>query len=415
MLKNNQLTPLLALVFLVASNVNAAPNDFSEIATYENIAMGEFKPSSKISESSKVDSDAIKAVIGGGFVGPQSGQILNKVRPDRTVRGAKEAQIYKRYSSSVVLIVTRDGLGTGTLVNARGDILTNFHVVKGAKDVAVIFKPIVDGQKPNKADLIRARVIKIDEVTDLALIHIEKVPPGIEPIVVGNRADIAVGDDVHAIGHPTGESWTYTRGVISQIRDGYEWSTGAKEAAHRANVIQTQTPINPGNSGGPLLTDNGKLAGINSFKSKGEGLNFAIANDEVRLFINSTGDRFAEKSSSGSKKTEAKDGECPLKEIYRGTSKDDTTEIVGYDIDCDGKADFEIRKPYDIRKPIMIYIDENKDGKPDTIIFDNNRDEKWDYSLRDTNFDGKWDLECVHEDGDVEPTRCLPYKQRATK
>jgi hypothetical protein len=100
------------------------------------------------------------------------------------------------------------------------------------------------------------------------------------------------------------------------------------------------------------------------------------------------------------------------KEVYKGTNKEDTMEVTGIDTDCDGEAEIEIRKPYDIRKPIVIVVDENKDGIPDTIIFDVDRDGKWDYSLRDTNFDGKWDLECEHEDGDLEPTRCIPYRQK---
>ena len=372
--------------------------------------MGEFQPGSQIRGAVDTNPDIVKGAAGGSFFGKQAGQILNRVRPDREVRGAKEAQIYKRFSRSVVLVLTKGGLGTGTLVSANGDIITNFHVIKGAKDVGVIFKPVVEGQKPTKADLVRAKVIKVDEVADLALIRVEKVPVGIAPIAIGDKSVVAVGDDVHAIGHPTGEAWTYTRGVVSQIRSGYEWTSGGDDAAHKANVIQTQTPINPGNSGGPLLSSDGKLAGINSFKSKGEGLNFAIASDEVRQFMSATTDRLASKASSGNQKKAAKDDECPVKEVYRGNSKDDSTAIVGLDTDCDGKAEIEIRTPYDIRKPITLVVDENKDGKQDMIVFDTKRNGKWEFSLRDTDFDGKWDLECEHDDGDVMPARCVPYK-----
>lgn len=234
----------------------------------------------------------------------------------------------------------------------------------------------------------------------------------IDPASLGDIANIAVGSDVHAIGHPTGEAWTYTRGVVSQIRQDYEWSSRESQKAHRAHVIQTQTPINPGNSGGPLLTNDGKLVGVNSFKAQGEGLNFAIAVDEVKRFIASSGDRLAENATAQGRKDSANDTECKAKVIYEGPSEDDTMEIQGIDLDCDGKADAEFRTPFDIRKPIVIVVDDNKDGKPDTIIFDTNRDGKWDYSLRDTNFDGVWDLECEHEDGGIEPTRCVPYKPR---
>ncbi len=358
-----------------------------------------------------VNMESLPPIVGGSFVGRQAGESLAKVRPDRSARGATEAKVYKRYSRSVVLVVTREGLGSGTLLNNKGEILTNWHVISGAADVGVIFKPSMEGKEISKSDLVRAKVIKVDEVADLALIRVEKVPSGVEPIVLGNIADLAVGADVHAIGHPTGEAWTYTKGVVSQIRQGYPWTTRETRKSHKANVVQTQTPINPGNSGGPLLTSDGKLVGVNSFSSKGEGLNFAVAVDEVRRFVDTAGDRLAENTKSVENKKSAKDA-CEVKEVYRGTNKEDTMEITGIDTDCDGEAEVEVRKPFDIRKSIMIVIDENKDGKPDNIIFDTDRDGKWDYSLRDTNFDGKWDLECEHEDGDLEPTRCVPYKPR---
>jgi S1-C subfamily serine protease len=260
--------------------------------------------------------------------------------------------------------------------------------------------------------------VRVDEVADLALIRVAKVPPGVEPLKLGDARDLSVGDDVHAIGHPTGEAWTYTKGVVSQLRRDYQWSSKATLKAHRANVIQTQTPINPGNSGGPLLTSDGKLVGVNSFKSQGEGLNFAIAVDDVRRFLGTTENRLAKGITQDGRQTPARneriDGGkgCEPREISRGTSKDDSMYIVGVDVDCDGKAEAEIRTPYDIRKPILIVIDENKDTIPDQVIFDTDRDGKWDYSLRDTNFDNKWDLECEHEDGDIEPTRCVPYRKK---
>lgn len=241
------------------------------------------KPGSTARSAAMIDLEALQAVSSDSLIGNQAGKVLHNIKPEYVVRGAKEAQLYKRYSRTVVLVVTKDGLGTGSLINSDGDILTNWHVVRGFYEVGVVFKPAQEGMELKETDVRRAKVIKIDEVSDLALIHVEKVPAGINPISLGDLADIAVGSDVHAIGHPTGEAWTYTRGVVSQIRKNYEWSSRDSQKAHRAHVIQTQTPINPGNSGGPLLTDDGKLVGVNSFKSQGEGLNFAIAVDEVKV------------------------------------------------------------------------------------------------------------------------------------
>jgi S1-C subfamily serine protease len=405
------------VALLAASHAYGTP---PAIDSFDAGPMVGIKAGSTAKSDPQVNLEDLQAATGDSFIGKQAGQSLSNVRPDRTVRGAKEAQLYKRHSRSVVLVITREGLGTGTLVNGSGDILTNWHVVQGYKEVGVVFKPTIEGKEVTKADLVRAKVIKLDEVADLALIHVEKVPAGVEPITLGDMNDLAVGADVHAIGHPTGEAWTYTKGVVSQMRKSYEWSSRETRKAHHANVIQTQTPINPGNSGGPLLTNDGKLVGVNSFKSKGEGLNFAIAVDEVHRFIRTSGNRLAENAKSDDRKTSANDkdkddGKCKIKEVYSGTNKEDTMEITGIDTDCDGKAEIEIRKPFDIRKPILIVVDDNKDTKPDTILFDTDRDGKWDYSLRDTNFDGKWDLECEHEDGGLEPTRCVPYREKSNR
>jgi hypothetical protein len=108
---------------------------------------------------------------------------------------------------------------------------------------------------------------------------------------LGTAAALNIGQDVHAIGHPQGEVWTYTRGIISQVRANYEWKT-EEGITHRANIIQTQTPINPGNSGGPLLDENARVVGINSFRHRsGEGLNYAVSVDTINEFLSRTGSR----------------------------------------------------------------------------------------------------------------------------
>jgi S1-C subfamily serine protease len=360
--------------------------------------------------TARVNLDRLPGALSDDFVGPEVGRVLKGVGPERTFRGAKEAQIYKRWSRSVVLVVTKLGnLGSGSVINGSGDILTNWHVVRGTSEIGVIFKPAVEGRDPTKADVRRARVVKFDEVADLALIRVDSMPAGISPISLGAMSDVAVGADVHAIGHPTGEAWTYTRGVVSQIRRNAKWQTGPSDDEHQANVVQTQTPINPGNSGGPLLNDAGKLVGVNSFKAEGEGLNFAVAVDEVQRFLSAAGNRLAKRSDSSGARVSATNRACELKELYRGTSQDDTYGIVGIDLDCDGNADAELRMPFDARKPYMLVIDINKDGKPDVIILSEGRDETWNYSLRATKLDGQWDLVCEHADGGLKATRCEPY------
>jgi S1-C subfamily serine protease len=213
-----------------------------------------------------------------------------------TARSAKDVQLYRTISPSVVYVANKEGdFGSGSLVDTSGNILTNWHVVNGYDYVAVIFKPTVEGKEPTRDEIKLGHVVKYDQVADLALVKVSEVPTGRTPIRLGDSGEIAVGMDVHAIGHPEGESWTYTTGVISQYRLGYGWQEKGDAIKHKADIIQTQTPINPGNSGGPLLGDSGNLIGINTFKDTGgEGLNFAVSVDDVKKFLARPGSRIAQ-------------------------------------------------------------------------------------------------------------------------
>jgi len=330
------------------------------------------------------------------------------------LRGTKSVQLYRQVSPAVVLIATERAIGSGTLLNMQGDILTNWHVVDGSPSVGVIFKPAQEGQKITRADVRPAKVVRVDEVADLALVRVSLVPDRIVPVALGEPAEIVVGADVHAIGHPTGEAWTYTMGVISQVRQSYKWRTEDRRE-HEANVIQTQTPINPGNSGGPLLTDDGRLIGVNSFKAAGEGLNFAVGLDELRRFLSSTSNRVAALTSPP-KHSKGAPAKCEPKQLFHGVRKAEGYEVTGVDLDCDGRVDVEFRMPLDQKKPLMAAFDRNGDGKVDLLVFSFKRDWKWNLSFVDTKFVGMWDLVGYHDTGDIAATRYEPYsvwKQRA--
>lgn len=190
------------------------------------------------------------------------------------------AEIFEQAAPSVALIITDNGIGSGSYIG-NNYILTNWHVVQGAALVGVFFKPPSDSLDLSVDDVTLGVVKTHDARRDLALLRVSEVPSNIAPLRFGVQSEIKVGMDVHAIGHPTGETWTYTKGVISQIRKNFTWRKGRS-----ANVIQTQTPINPGNSGGPLLNNKGEVIGINTLHSSGaEGLNFAIALDELVDFV----------------------------------------------------------------------------------------------------------------------------------
>ena len=318
------------------------------------------------------------------------------------MRGRKEIEVYRNAASAVVLVLTKDGIGSGIHIGG-GQIVTNWHVVGSLQTVAVLFKPEVEGAKINPNAVIRAEVIKVDRLRDLALLKVGSVPPNATTLEFGAESEIQIGADVHAIGHPTGEIWTYTRGLVSQVRLDYQWK--AEKLTHRADVIQTQTPINPGNSGGPLIGDSGKLLGVNSFKSEGEGMNFAVSVKDVASFIAAPASRFeAQKSSPESQKSK-----CKGVVLFDGRNKENTGRLKRLDMTCDGKADSFFVYPDDPKKPYQLLLDMNGDGKIDIFIEDTDRDGKWDVSYYDTNFDGKIDLIGFHPDGDVRASRFEKY------
>lgn len=332
------------------------------------------------------------------------GKALSGLAPEgRSVtRGAKETQVYQAASPAVVLIVTKDALGSGVLVSADGRIVTNLHVVGDYAEVGVVFKPKVEGSAIADADVKTARVLRRDEVADLALIQVSDAPANVRPLVVAPTATVQVGADVHAIGHPKGESWTYTRGIVSQIRRDYEWDTESR-LRHKATVIQTQTPINPGNSGGPLIDDGLRVIGINSFKGQGEGMNFAVSAEDVTAFLGRTVDRvttLAPQRESG----------CKSKTLdERPVSK---PKGVRYrvDNDCDGAADYEVIEPDDRREPLSVLYDDDGDGRIDTVILDADHDGKPDLAVYDTDGDGKVDLQGDYRPGEEEPYRYVRVK-----
>jgi S1-C subfamily serine protease len=294
------------------------------------------------------------AVGGAGLAVPGQAKLaptlerVSEPEPPLRLRGAREIELYRTLVPSVALIVAGDREGSGSLIamkslmatNRSGMLLTNAHVVGDAKEVAVIFKPQKEGEKIGRAHAIRGRVRKVDPVRDLALVEIENVPAHAVTIPFGSMSEAQVGADVHAIGHPEGQTWTYTKGLISQVRPDYKWGP------HKADVIQTQTPINPGNSGGPLIGDNGKMIGVNSFKTPGEGLNFAVAINEVEKFLAA-----AQGGAYEPNVTAAAAQSCEPKVVFEGRSKDDTAFIRTVDMDCSGKVTAAMIVPDDKSKP----------------------------------------------------------------
>lgn len=143
------------------------------------------------------------------------------------------------------------GNGSGSVIDANGDILTNYHVIEGAQKLSVTF----GGDKTYPA-----KVIGGDPDTDLAVIRIDNPPTGLTVIPLGDSDKLVVGQKVLAIGNPFGLDRTLTTGVISGLQRPIRAVNGRPIDA----AIQTDASINPGNSGGPLLDKFGRMIGINS-------------------------------------------------------------------------------------------------------------------------------------------------------
>jgi S1-C subfamily serine protease len=362
----------------------------------------------------KLTPDAPSDLAASNFLLSESVRKLD-LKPDvfPKTRGVKDAALFKAVAPSVVLIVADESLGSGSVINSSGEVLTNWHVVGNNKEVGVIFKPEKDTQKISKNDVYRAVVVKVDQVTDLALLKVIDFPKGRMPVKIGDISEISIGSDVHAIGHPRGEAWTYTKGVISQYRNDYQWSGGENQIRHKASVIQTQTPINPGNSGGPLVSDSGRLIGVNSFKSgDSEGLNFAVSIDDVRDFLSRGSSRVVLNQTG---KVEKK---CEWRTVYEGKTDDKSGEMIAYDTQCSGKTDLEVVTPFDKSRPYFLRADRNLDGKVDMLVLSTDRNDKWSISYWDNDFDGKWDSVGFHPDGSLKPARFEDYRaysQRVAK
>jgi S1-C subfamily serine protease len=195
--------------------------------------------------------------------------------------------VYRRNIPSVVNVTSRtmtmdffyglvpqEGQGSGFVIDKDGHILTNYHVVKDAREVEVTM---------HNRKKYKATVVGTDPAHDLAVILIKA--PSLVPAVLGDSRNLQVGQKVYAIGNPFGLAGTMTRGIVSSIRPVRE-----PNGATIDDAIQTDAAINPGNSGGPLMNWHGEVIGINTMilSSVGQnaGIGFAIPINTAKAVLN---------------------------------------------------------------------------------------------------------------------------------
>jgi serine protease Do len=165
-----------------------------------------------------------------------------------------------------------NGMGTGVVVDERGYMLTNYHVVADVDTIRVEFA--------DKSSYL-ARKINADKANDLALIKIDATKP-LKVIPHGTSSDLMVCETVIAIGNPFGYEGTATVGYVSALGRDVE----ANETQFYKNLIQTDAAINPGNSGGPLINVAGEVIGINvAIRAGANKIGFAIPIDDVRVIL----------------------------------------------------------------------------------------------------------------------------------
>ena len=195
----------------------------------------------------------------------------------RAVEGARDAIVNIR-GQKLVPTRTNDrndgqrrvnGMGTGVILDHRGYIVTNFHVIDGVSTINVTLS---DGTHSV------ATPISHDPKTDLAIIKIDPGNRSLPTIQLGTSSDLMPGETVIAVGNAYGYEHTVTRGIISALHRTVQVS----DVQYYHDLIQTDASINPGNSGGPLLNIDGELVGINvAVRVGAQGIGFALPVDKV--------------------------------------------------------------------------------------------------------------------------------------
>jgi putative serine protease PepD len=216
---------------------------------------------------------------------------LQKERPLTTAGLTDEeiinVRVYRQASPAVANIVTRaveydffmepvpvEGAGSGFIIDPRGYILTNFHVVQGAQSIEVVL---------GDQSRYPAKYVGADQRNDVALIKIDPKGKRLTALPLGDSSTLQVGQKVLAIGNPFGFQSTLTTGIVSALGRTVQTS----ETTFIDAAIQTDAPINRGNSGGPLIDSHGEVIGINTaiYTPTGTtaGIGFAIPINTAKL------------------------------------------------------------------------------------------------------------------------------------
>lgn len=239
----------------------ASDESQSEVAGSEEAKAEEAKEAKEAGDEAKAEQDAAPAE-GAEYTPAPKEKKRDKLEP---------ADLFKEWAPSVVTISTESprgsGMGTGFVIDDRGTIATNNHVVDGANKIKV---KLFDGTMADDVELLET-----NPEQDLAVLRI-KTTDMPDAVVLGDSDEVVVGESVIVIGNPIGLEHTMTDGMVSSRRV-YE---GKK-------YIQMSAPVSPGNSGGPVFNEYGDVIGVTVAKLWGENLNLAIPIDMLKPMIKS--------------------------------------------------------------------------------------------------------------------------------
>ncbi len=200
-------------------------------------------------------------------------QVFEQSRP--SVVFVTNQQLVRNPHSLDMMTIPR-GTGTGFVWDAQGHIITNFHVIEGARKIQITLQD---------QSTWPAEVVGLAPERDLAVLKISTPAAQLRPLPLGDSSRLSVGRKVLAIGNPFGLDATLTTGVVSAL--GREITSPNQRKI--ANVIQTDAAINPGNSGGPLLNSRGELIGVNTMiyspSGASAGIGFAIPVNTVKEVV----------------------------------------------------------------------------------------------------------------------------------
>lgn len=176
----------------------------------------------------------------------------------------------------LMMEVPAEGSGSGSILDQRGHVLTNYHVIEGAREMQVT---LFNGES------FEGKLVGQDPTNDLAVLKIDAPPEMLHPITLGDSSQLRVGQRVYAIGNPFGLERTLTTGVISSLN---RTIPGRNERTLKS-IIQLDAAINPGSSGGPLLDTRSRLIGMNtaivSPAGQSSGVGFAIPSNTISRIV----------------------------------------------------------------------------------------------------------------------------------